>query len=255
MDSDIDTTGQSGGQRPIVSIRGLRHHFGEGSARRPVLLDVDLDLEPGRITILTGPSGSGKTTLLTLIGALRSVQEGSVRVLGAELAGLSGRQLVTVRRHIGFIFQGHNLFESLTAYRNVRVALELQPFDDRAIDERVVGLLTELGLGDRMHHKPRKLSGGEKQRVAVARALANRPRLILADEPTAALDRHAALEVLALLKRLCVEDGCAVLMVTHDARLLETADRVIHLVDGRLQSDETVGASAAAGSEWGEKLL
>jgi putative ABC transport system ATP-binding protein len=251
MDHEFDRAGHGG---PIVAIRGLSHHFGEGEAQKPVLLDIDLDLEPGGITILTGPSGSGKTTLLTLIGALRSVQAGSVRVLGTELAGLSRRQLVTVRRHIGFIFQGHNLFESLTAYRNVKVALELQESDPSAIHERVVGLLTDLGLGDRLHHKPRKLSGGEKQRVAIARALANRPQLILADEPTAALDRHAAQDVLSLLKRLCCEDGCAILMVTHDARLLETANRVIHLVDGRLHSDETVGI-AATRPEWAEPVL
>jgi putative ABC transport system ATP-binding protein len=192
-----------------------------------------------RIIGLAGWSGSGKTTLLTLIGALRSVQVGSVRVLGMELGGLSQRQLVAVRRHVGFIFQGHNLFGSLTAYRNVRMALELQVSDARIVHERAVDLLTTLGLAKRLHHKPRKLSGGEKQRVAVARALANRPRLVLADEPTAALDRHSACEVLTLLRHLSVQNGCAVLIVTHDARLLDTADRVIELIDGRLESDQT----------------
>ncbi|MEO1086303.1 MAG: ATP-binding cassette domain-containing protein, partial [Acidobacteriota bacterium] len=162
----------------------------------PVLFDVDLNIDPGELVILTGPSGSGKTTLLTLIGALRSVQRGSLTTLGRELRGLDRRDLVAVRRDLGFIFQAHNLFDSLTARQNVRLALELDDEDPRAIDRRVEEILDQVGLADRMEHKPEALSGGQRQRVAVARALARRPALVLADEPTAALDRTSGAQVM-----------------------------------------------------------
>src|SRR5581483_7689137 len=171
---------------------------------------------------------SGKTTLLTLIGALRTIQEGSLHVLGRELSGLNERELVEVRRNIGFIFQAHNLFDSLTAYQNVRMALELKDLSPEARHERAVEVLKSLDLGHRIHSKPDSLSGGQKQRVAIARALANRPRLILADEPTAALDRDSARNVVRIFKELTVEDGTAIVMVTHDHRIIELADRLVH---------------------------
>src|SRR5438270_8835556 len=224
---------------PIVSIRGVTHAFGEGATRRQVLADIHADVLAGEIVIMTGPSGSGKTTLLTLVGGLRSLQEGRIEVLGQDLSGLGARELVRVRRDIGFIFQLHNLFESLTAYENVKMAVQLagERSPAAAIRERTVGMLQRLGLGHRIDHKPHSLSGGQRQRVAIARALANRPKLVLADEPTAALDKDATHNVVSLFKEMTVEHGTAILMVTHDHRIIELADRPAPMVDGRTAPD------------------
>src|SRR5438477_6756663 len=162
---------------PTVRVRALNHAFGVDPNRKRVLHDNNLDLMPGEIVIMTGPSGSGKTTLLTLIGALRSVQEGSIFAVGRELRDLSPPQLVEVRREIGFIFQAHNLFDSLTGRENVNMAIELMVRDPRERDRRSAEILNQLGLGERMGYKPQALSGGQRQRVAVARAVVNRPKL------------------------------------------------------------------------------
>jgi putative ABC transport system ATP-binding protein len=224
-------------QEPTVRVRDLSHAFGIKENRKRVLHDNNLELMPGEIVIMTGPSGSGKTTLLTLIGALRSVQEGSIFAVGRELRDLSPPQLVEVRRGIGFIFQAHNLFDSLTARENVNMAVELMARDRQERDRRSVEMLSRLGLGERMAYKPQALSGGQKQRVAVARALVNHPKLILADEPTAALDKDAGREVVSILKTLAQEDQSTILIVTHDTRILDVADRIINLIDGRIVSD------------------
>ena len=221
-----------------IKIEHLNFYFGAGELRKQVLFDISLDLPKGQIVILTGPSGSGKTTLLTLIGALRTLQEGSLNVLGNELVGLNDRALISVRRNIGFIFQAHNLFESLTASQNVEMSVELTGRLSSK-REQAAEMLTKLGLGDRVHYKPNALSGGQKQRVAIARALVNKPRIILADEPTAALDKASGRDVVNLMRQLCEEQGSTVLMVTHDNRILDVADRIINLVDGRLESDTT----------------
>ena len=222
-----------------VQIRQLNYSFGMGDLTKQVLFDINLDLPRGQIVIMTGPSGSGKTTLLTLIGALRTTHEGSLQVLDQEVVGLSRRKLVGVRRNIGFIFQAHNLFESLTASQNVEMAVELKgEFDKkRAL---AVEILEKLGLNDRVDYKPDSLSGGQKQRVAIARALVNQPPLILADEPTAALDKKSGRDVVTLMQKLAQEENRTILMVTHDNRILDVADRIINLVDGRLESDETL---------------
>lgn len=220
-----------------VRAESVEFAYGHGQARNRVLFDISLEMPRGQLAVLTGPSGSGKTTLLTLIGALRSLQKGRIEVLGRDLSGLSAQALVPVRRDIGFIFQMHNLFDSLTATENVRMSLEL---GDRTPDENrdaARAMLKELGLGERLNSKPRMLSGGQRQRVAIARALANHPKLVLADEPTAALDKESTRKVVALFKRMTAEDGAAVLMVTHDHRIIELADRLIHMVDGRIASD------------------
>jgi putative ABC transport system ATP-binding protein len=224
------------GPEPAIRIRNLSHYFGTGEARKQGLSDVNLTLMPGEMVIMTGPSGSGKTTCLTLLGALRSVQEGSVQVLGRELFGLGPRELTRVRRDIGFIFQAHNLFDSLTAQENVCMALELYRHTRQARDELAAAILTRLGLGQRLHYKPEKLSGGQRQRVAIARALVNRPRVILADEPTAALDRASGREVIDMLKELTEREGRTVLLVTHDSRVLDAATRIVNMVDGRVVS-------------------
>ena len=225
---------------PTVRIRALNHAFGIEQNRKRVLHDNNLDLMPGEIVIMTGPSGSGKTTLLTLIGALRSVQEGSIFAFGRELRDLSPSQLVEMRREIGFIFQAHNLFDSLTARENVNMAVELTVRDPRERDHRSAEILTKLGLAERMAYKPQALSGGQRQRVAVARALVNRPKLILADEPTAALDKDSGRDVVTILKSLADEEHATIFIVTHDTRILDVADRIITLIDGRIASDVAV---------------
>jgi putative ABC transport system ATP-binding protein len=222
---------------PMIAVRGLNHWFGTGDTRKQGLVDNTLTLMPGEMVVMTGPSGSGKTTILTLIGALRTVQEGSVKVIGQEFFGMSAQRLMEVRRNIGFIFQAHNLFDSLTAHANVRMALELQKHSVAEMNKLAIDILTRLGLGHRIYYKPAQLSGGQRQRVAIARALVNRPKIILADEPTAALDKASGREVVNALKELCQQDGSTVLLVTHDSRILDIADRIVNMVDGRIASE------------------
>lgn len=221
---------------PLVTIENLNHSFGKGSLKKQILYDISEAVWPGEIVILTGPSGSGKTTLLTLIGALRAAQEGSLVVLGRELRDASEADLTEVRRGIGYIFQAHNLLEALTATQNVQVSLLEDDVDPAVGRKRAVDMLEAVGLGDRVDHYPSQLSGGQKQRVAIARALASAPRLILADEPTASLDKKSGREVVEIMQRLTKQEGCAVVLVTHDNRILDIADRIVHLEDGHLAS-------------------
>jgi putative ABC transport system ATP-binding protein len=253
---------------PTVRIHGLNHAFGQGEVRQQVLFNLKFEISPGELVILTGASGCGKTTLLTLIGALRSVQDGSVGVLGQELRGLGKPDLVAVRRQIGFIFQSHNLLDPLTAGENVNMAINLNNYTPDQLYEHaagllgtlddsdgpvkilqgvprsrgalaralVVGLLEKLELHHRVDYKPKGLSGGQKQRVAIARALANHPRLILADEPTAALDTHSGELVVSILKRLA-RAGSTILVVTHDPRVIDQGDRVVNMEAGEIASD------------------
>ncbi|MBL9122847.1 MAG: ATP-binding cassette domain-containing protein [Planctomycetaceae bacterium] len=227
-----------------VSVRELNHFYGQGELRKQVLFDNRLDLLRGEIVVMTGPSGSGKTTLLTLIGALRTVQDGQLRVLDQDLHRLSAADLVRFRQRVGFIFQTHNLFDSLTARQNVRMALELGAPDAHQANTRVDALLTELGLGHRLGYKPGQLSVGQRQRVAIARALANFPGLVLADEPTAALDKQSGRDVMNLLQRTALEQQTTVLIVTHDSRVLDAADRIVNMVDGQIISDVRVKEAA-----------
>lgn len=229
-----------------VALAGVTYAYGKGELARPVLREVDLTVGAGEIVLLTGPSGSGKTTLLTLIGALRALQQGSAVVLGHELMGASERQRVALRRRIGFIFQSHNLLGFLTARQNVAMALELDPATpERARLERAGALLGAVGLGDRGESRPDQLSGGQRQRVAVARALAADPGLILADEPTAALDRQTGGEVVRLLRDLAKGRGVPILMVTHDPRILDIADRIVAMEDGRILPNAQAEPAAA----------
>jgi len=223
-----------------VKVAGLNHYFGEGELRKQALYDNLLEVRRGEIVIMTGPSGSGKTTLLTLIGSLRTVCEGSLKVLGNELNGASRDMINRLRRELGFIFQAHNLFESLTAYQNVNMACELVGLDRAESKQRIYALLERLGLGDRIHYKPDQLSGGQKQRVAVARGLVHKPRIVLADEPTAALDEKSGREVVTLFQEMAKNEGSTIIMVTHDSRILDVADRIVNMVDGRIRSDVDV---------------
>ncbi|MEI2580736.1 DevA family ABC transporter ATP-binding protein [Scytonema sp. PRP1] len=225
-------------KEPVISIKHLNHYYGKGSLKRQILFDINLEIYPGEIVIMTGPSGSGKTTLLSLIGGLRSVQEGSLQFLGVELYRASQNKLVNIRRKIGYIFQAHNLLEFLTARQNVQMAVELNKHisQQKAI-AKAEGMLKAVGLGDRIDYYPENLSGGQKQRIAIARALVNSPPLVLADEPTAALDKQSGRDVVELMQRLAKENGTSILLVTHDNRILDIADRIVEMEDGILARD------------------
>ena len=216
-----------------VEVHELSYAFGTGTLARPVLYDLDLTLDAGEIVLLSGPSGSGKTTLLTLIGGLRSIQRGSCVVLGQQLRGASERDRVALRRRVGFVFQDHRLLAFLTAQQNVALALEGGSISsDRDRMWHASRILTEVGLSGFADALPAQLSGGQRQRVALARALVRDPGLVLADEPTAALDRQSGADVMNLLSGLARERGAAVLIVTHDTRIMGVADRIITMEDG-----------------------
>ena len=220
---------------PAISIHNLNHFFGRGQLRKQALFNIDLEIQAGEIIIMTGPSGSGKTTLLTICGGLRSAQEGSVKVLGKELAGASAKKLTVARRKHGYIFQAHNLHGSLTAIQNVRIGLEVHPdISPQEMHKKSVEMLEIVGLGNRINYYPDDLSGGQKQRVAIARALVSQPRIVLADEPTAALDKKTGRDVVNIMQKLAKEQGCTILMVTHDNRILDIADRIVYMEDGKL---------------------
>jgi len=229
-------------QQPAVQLEKVNHYFGKGALQRQVLFDVSLEILEGEIVIMTGPSGSGKTTLLTLIGGLRSPQEGSLQVLNQQMLGASTGEMVKVRRYIGYIFQAHNLLKSLTARQNVQMSLDLHDFPPDKSAERAAEMLTAVGLGTHIDYYPENLSGGQKQRVAIARALVSHPKLVLADEPTAALDKKSGRDVVEVMQRLAKEQGVTILMVTHDNRILDVADRLIHMEDGRLARDAVLSA-------------
>ena len=241
--------------KPVIEIRNLNHYYGKNALKKQILFDINLDIYPGEIVLLTGPSGSGKTTLLSLIGGLRSVQEGSLRSVDIELNNAKEEVLVSLRRHIGYIFQAHNLLPFMTACQNVQMSVELH--DDvlpEEAQERSASALKSVGLGEHIHVYPDKLSGGQKQRVAIARALVNRPTLVLADEPTAALDSHTGREVVELMQIMAREQNCTILLVTHDNRILDIADRVVHLEDGKLQQDEEIISTATQETQEAESL-
>ncbi len=230
---------------PIVDIQGVNFTFGVGESSRQVLFDNHLTIHPGEIVIMTGPSGSGKTTLLTLIGALREVREGSLQVMGKELRAMPPMEQVAVRRNIGFIFQSHNLFDSLTAMQNVMLSLEMHDIPAATAKRMSLDILHDLGIGERAHYKPANLSGGQQQRVAIGRALVHRPRIVLADEPTAALDKDTGRMVVELFRNMAREHLSTVFIVTHDNRILDVADRIVSMVDGYIISDTDVAASVS----------
>ena len=226
---------------PIIEVRQLTKTYAEGSAVARALDGVDLDVHPGEVTLLMGPSGSGKTTLVSIMGCILRATSGSVTIAGHEITRLKESELPAVRlNHIGFVFQGFNLFPTLSAAENVEVALDLKGIRGAAAHRRSRILLDEIGLGDKYDAFPANLSGGQKQRVAIARALAGDPRIILADEPTAALDKASGRTIMEKLCSLAAK-GRAVVIVTHDNRVLEYADRIVRIEDGRVR--ETDGPS------------
>ncbi|GHC06255.1 ABC transporter ATP-binding protein [Cerasicoccus arenae] len=219
----------------VIKISDLRYAFGHGETQQTVLHGITADFTQGEITIIAGPSGSGKTTLLKLVAGLRTIQEGSIEIDGQRIETAKQRELVAVRRNIGFIFQSHHLISSLSVVQNVMMPLT---FDSKMTPgkarQRALDILGEVDLSDHVHKRPEQLSGGQKQRVAIARALVHQPAIILADEPTASLDGPTGREIVSHLQRLSKEFGNTIVMVTHDNRILDVADRLVTLVDGKL---------------------
>ncbi|MGB3865382.1 MAG: ABC transporter ATP-binding protein [Xanthobacteraceae bacterium] len=228
----------AGSDRPLVRLKGISKHFGEGETRVDALREVTLDVFPRQVVALLGPSGSGKTTLLNVIGCILDPSAGSMELDGERVLHDGVWQRHDLRRlrldKIGFIFQFHNLLPFLDALDNVAVVLQLAGVDMATARKRAGELLDDLEVGHRKHAMPAKLSGGEAQRVAIARALANSPRIILADEPTAALDSKRATIVMDLLRKLARERDAAIIAVTHDEKIFDRFDRIFHLRDGRL---------------------
>jgi putative ABC transport system ATP-binding protein len=216
-----------------ISVSGVTKTYSEGSSATRALNGVDLLVRRGELTLMMGPSGSGKTTLLSIMGCILRPTSGTIQVAGRDVTTLNERQMPAVRlRHMGFIFQGFNLFPTLTAGENVELSLQLKGTTGAAGKKEARRLMELVGLGEKYDQYPRNLSGGQQQRVAVARAVAGSPEVILADEPTAALDSHSGRSVLELLQSLAHEQQRAVVVVTHDNRILDFADRTVHMEDG-----------------------
>ncbi len=233
---------------PVISFSNLSHSFGSGRLKRQVLFDLAGEVRPGEIVIVTGPSGSGKTTFLTLLGALRSVQTGELTVLGRRMERASERERRAVRRGIGYVFQAHNLIKALTATENLLMVLRLHKEIERPV-AAARAMLAELGLEDYVDTRPGQLSGGQRQRVAIARALVARPKVVLADEPTASIDGATGHAIIEQLRRLAKDRDTAIVLVTHDHRLLDAGDRVIALRDGRFYEGEGSIGNADAGTK------
>lgn len=230
-------SGRDEGRRaePLVELKSVTRTYGSGRTAVHALRGIDLSVGAGELVIVRGRSGSGKTTLLGLVGGLDRPTSGSVRVAGADLGTLNERELVMLRRcAIGFVFQSFGLISFLSAAENVAVPLRLNAADPAERTARVAQVLKLVGLAERAEHRPGELSGGEQQRVAVARALAPRPRLLIADEPTGHLDAETGHRIMRLLRTVVDEDGVSALVSTHDARLAELADRVLDLQDGEI---------------------
>jgi putative ABC transport system ATP-binding protein len=222
-----------------VSLRGVTKVFGEGDARTRALRGVDLDIAAGQMSLLVGPSGCGKTTLISIVAGLLDPSEGDITVLGQPLAELSGSGLVGFRgRNIGFVFQQYNLLPALSAVENAAVPLLILGQKRSEAVARAAEILDRVGLGSRMHALPAQLSGGQQQRVAIARALVHEPRLLVCDEPTAALDAGSGQTVMELLRRVAVLPDRAVIVVTHDNRVFGFGDRIVHMNDGIIERVE-----------------
>jgi len=230
---------RQGHAKQVIHAKGLSKIYREGTTELRALQGVDLEVRAGELTLLMGPSGSGKTTLLSILGCILRASDGRLEILGEDVGSLPESQLPRIRREaIGFVFQGFNLFPTLSAAENVALALDVRGIRGAVAQKRGEELLAEVGLAQKARSFPADLSGGQKQRVAIARALAGDPPILLADEPTAALDSTSGRTVIELLQRLAHEHGRAVVMVTHDPRVLSFGDRIIHLEDGRIVKEE-----------------
>jgi putative ABC transport system ATP-binding protein len=224
---------------PVLEAENVVKELGHGAGLVIALKGVSLELVPGELTLLMGPSGSGKTTLLSILGCIMAPTSGTLKIAGKSIEGLTAEELAKIRRdHIGFIFQSYNLFPTLNAIENVRIALDVRGITGFAATSRAEEVLRDVGLGHRLTNYPGNLSGGEQQRVAVARAIASSPSIVLADEPTAALDSENGHAVMALLSRIAKEQQRSVLAVTHDPRTLGYADRVVKIEDGKIVGED-----------------
>lgn len=221
----------------VIDIHNLSFSFGSGALTQPVLKNVTISIDKGEIVLITGPSGSGKTTFLTIIGGLRQAFHGSVKVLDQQLINSDEQVKVKIRQQTGYIFQQHNLLKSLTALQNVSMTLEMHnKLTEQQRLSRATEMLIAVGLGERLDYKPDQLSAGQRQRVSIARALVGQPKIVLADEPTASLDKQSGYEAVSILKRLAKESQTTILLVTHDYRILDIADRVVELEDGVIKN-------------------
>lgn len=246
----------------IMQVEHVTRRFGSGETEVVAVRDISLSVAPGEVVLIMGPSGSGKTTLLSMLGGLLKPSDGRIRIGQDELTKMDERQLPAVRlEHIGFIFQDFNLLSALTCLDNVALVAQLAGLSRREARRQAKALLEQLGLGHRLNFLPEKLSGGEKQRVAIARALINKPDIILADEPTANLDSHHGHETMRLLRRISKEENRSVVIVSHDQRIKDIADRILWLEDGafkdvvEMATDPVCGmsvdrASAPAQAVW-----
>jgi putative ABC transport system ATP-binding protein len=237
-----------GGGGVAVSCRGLTKAFGDGDARVMALRGVDLDVNAGQMTLLVGESGCGKTTLISIIAGLLDPTEGEVGVLGQDLRKMRGSRLVNFRgKNIGFVFQQYNLLPALNAAENAAVPLLIAGVRRSEAVARATKILDAVGLGSRAWSLPSQLSGGQQQRVAIARALVHEPKLLVCDEPTAALDAQSGKTVMELLRRVAVQPGRAVIVVTHDSRVFGFGDRIAHMSDGRVVRMETPARAGQGG--------
>ncbi|MEO0458842.1 MAG: ABC transporter ATP-binding protein [Cyanobacteria bacterium P01_A01_bin.114] len=225
---------------PAIAATNVEMVFQAGAETTRVLKGIDLTVEPREIRLLMGPSGSGKTTLLSILAGILTPTAGKVTVLDQEITGLGRKALTRFRRHhIGFIFQDFNLFPALTATENIQLAMQIKGIKGVAAQQEAYDLLKQVGLGDKADRLPKDLSGGQKQRVAIARSLAGNPKIIMADEPTAALDSKSGQAVVELLQHLAKEKGCTVLIITHDPRITDAADRITYLEDGLISNQSS----------------
>jgi putative ABC transport system ATP-binding protein len=226
----------------LIQLEQVTLTYGSGATAFTALRGIDLNVDAGQMTLLLGPSGSGKTTLLQVMGCLLRATSGETRLFGRSLGAHSLEQLTALRlRHFGFVFQHYNLFPTLRAWENIAIALDLKGQPPSGFRAQALTLLQRLGMADRADSFPAQLSGGQKQRVAIARAIAGQPEIVLADEPTAALDGKTGVGVAAVLRDLAHEFGCAVVVVSHDPRMLPFADRVVTLDDGLITGDRATG--------------
>lgn len=233
---------------PALRVTGISKRYGSGQTEVVAVRDVSMTVLPGDVVLIMGPSGSGKSTLLMMLGALLKPSEGTIELNGKTLSSMAERQLPDVRlREFGFIFQDFNLLSALTALENVAIIGELAGLSRSAAREKAAALLTDLGLGQRLNYRPETLSGGEKQRVAIARSLVNDPALILADEPTANLDSRIGHDVMRLLRRIAKEQQRSVIIVSHDQRIKDIADRVLWLEDGEFKDMVTMAIDPVCG--------
>lgn len=235
-------------QGETLQIAHVTKRYGSGATEVTAVRDVSLTVSPGEVVLIMGPSGSGKTTLLSMLGALLKPTEGTIQLNGTTLSALAENHLPDIRlKQFGFIFQDFNLLSALTALENVAIVAELAGSKSREARRKAASILNELGLGERLNFLPEKLSGGEKQRVAIARALINNPTLILADEPTANLDSKIGHEIMRLLRRIAKEQGRSVIIVSHDQRIKDIADRVLWLEDGEFKVTVTMAIDPVCG--------